>query len=230
MFERYTEKARRAIFFARYEASQLGSPVIATDHLLLGILREGKELHAPLNIDAAKLGDVVRSQPMGPKTSTSVDLPLDDAAKRALAHAAVEADRMRHEHIGLEHLLLGIMLEDGRGARVLRELGAAPVDEVRKAILDAGPKEVNVPSRTKVLPWVSSMRLVDEETGLALLTRSGGQAMPRIGEAVVVERGGVTTVYRVTDVRWMFLQPIQPGDLALTTVEVRVRKETAAKK
>ena len=44
MFERYTEKARRVIFFARYEASQFGSPDIETEHLLLGVLREGKDL------------------------------------------------------------------------------------------------------------------------------------------------------------------------------------------
>ena len=80
MFERYTEKARRVIFFARYEASQFGSPYIETEHLLLGLLREDKALTNRFLRSHASI-DSIRKQiegrtPIREKASTSVDLPL----------------------------------------------------------------------------------------------------------------------------------------------------------
>ena len=98
MFERYTEKARRVIFFARYEASQFGSPYIETEHLLLGLLREDKAL---TNRFLRSHGSVesIRKQIEGrtairEKVSTSVDLPLSQESKRVLAYAAEEAERL----------------------------------------------------------------------------------------------------------------------------------------
>lgn len=126
MFERYTEKARRAIFFGRYEASQFGSPYIETEHLLLGLMREDKAL-----ADRFLLSDVdsVRNRIVGhreatQKVSTSVDLPLSHACKRALAYGAEEAQRFNHKHIGTEHLLLGLLREENCfAAQLLNERG-----------------------------------------------------------------------------------------------------------
>ncbi len=89
MFERYTEKARRVIFFARYEASQFGAPDIESEHLLLGILREDKALtNRFLRSEVASIRDQVESQTTTrEKTSTSVDLPLSTESKRVLAYA-----------------------------------------------------------------------------------------------------------------------------------------------
>ncbi len=116
MFEKYTEKARRVIFFARYEASQFGSPYIETEHLLLGILREDKAL---TNRFLRSHGSVesIRKQIEGHTTirepvSTSVDLPLSNESKRVLAFAAEEAVRLSHKHIGTEHVLLGLLREE----------------------------------------------------------------------------------------------------------------------
>ena len=111
MFERYTEKARRVIFFARYEASQFGSPYIETEHLLLGLLREDKALTNRFLRSHASV-ESIRKQIEGhttirEKVSTSVDLPLSNECKRVLAYAAEEAERLSHRHIGTEHLLLG---------------------------------------------------------------------------------------------------------------------------
>src|SRR6266478_6142627 len=83
MFERYTEKARRVIFFARYEASQFGSPYIETEHLLLGLLREDKALTNRFLRSHASI-ESIRKQIEGrttirDKVSTSVDLPLRSA-------------------------------------------------------------------------------------------------------------------------------------------------------
>jgi ATP-dependent Clp protease ATP-binding subunit ClpC len=128
MFERYTEKARRVIFFARYEASQFGSPYIETEHLLLGLLREDKALtnrflrsHASVESIRKQIEQrtIVRE-----KVSTSVDLPLSNECKRVLAYAAEEAERLSHKHIGTEHLLLGLLREEKCfAAEILTERG-----------------------------------------------------------------------------------------------------------
>jgi ATP-dependent Clp protease ATP-binding subunit ClpC len=94
VFERYTEKARRAIFFARYEASQYGSPYMETEHLLLGILREDKALTRRF-LRSPGTGEMIRRQidahtTIREQVPTSVDLPLSDEFKRILAYAAEE--------------------------------------------------------------------------------------------------------------------------------------------
>jgi len=128
MFERYTEKARRVIFFARYEASQFGSPYIETEHLLLGLLREDKALTNRFLRSHASV-ESIRKQIEGhttirEKVSTSVDLPLSNECKRVLAFAAEEAERLSHKHIGTEHLLLGLLREEKCfAAEILQERG-----------------------------------------------------------------------------------------------------------
>src|ERR671937_579490 len=126
MFERYTEKARRVIFFSRYEASQFGSPFIETEHLLLGIVREDKALNNRfLRSDVASIRKQIESATtVREKTSTSVDLPLSNESKRVLAYAAEEAERLAHKHIGTEHLLLGLLREEKCfAAEILHERG-----------------------------------------------------------------------------------------------------------
>ncbi len=135
MFERYTEKARRVIFFARYEASQFGSPYIETEHLLLGLLREDKALTNNFLRSHASV-ESIRKQIEGhttirEKVSTSVDLPLSNECKRVLAYAAEEAERLSHKHIGTEHLLLGLaargeVLRRGDPARAGAAAGGDP--------------------------------------------------------------------------------------------------------
>jgi len=128
MFERYTEKARRVIFFARYEASQFGSPYIETEHLLLGLLREDKALTNRFLRSHASI-ESIRKQieahtTIREKVSTSVDLPLSNECKRVLAYAAEEAERLGHKHIGTEHLLLGLLREEKCFAsEILQERG-----------------------------------------------------------------------------------------------------------
>lgn len=138
MFERYTEKARRVIFFARYEASQFGSPYIETEHLLLGLLREDKALTNRFLRSHASV-ESIRKQIEGltttrEKTSTSLDLPLSNESKRVLAYAAEEAERLAHKHIGTEHLLLGLLREEKcLAAQILMERGLR-LNEVREEL------------------------------------------------------------------------------------------------
>jgi len=143
MFERFTEKARRTIFFARYEASQFGASHIETEHLLLGIFREDKALANQFLGSFAKLEalrhSIEQRAKIGPKISTSVDLPLSHECKRVLAYAAEESDSMHHPHIGTPHLLLGLLREEKSfAAQLLREQGLT-VDSVREQARQSEP-------------------------------------------------------------------------------------------
>ena len=148
MFERYTEKARRVIFFARYEASQFGSPYIETEHLLLGLLREDKALTNRFLRSHASV-ESIRKQIEGhttirEKVSTSVDLPLSNECKRVLAYAAEEAERLSHKHIGTEHLLLGLLREEKCfAAEILHERGLKLMsirEELSRATQEKAPQ------------------------------------------------------------------------------------------
>jgi hypothetical protein len=126
MFERYTEKARRVIFFARYEASQFGSPTIETEHLLLGILRDDARITRilPAGAPATIRAQIDARYEIREKVSISVDLPLSNASKRVLAYGAEEAERLNHRHIGSEHLFLGLLREqDCLAAKLLEPFG-----------------------------------------------------------------------------------------------------------
>jgi len=128
MFERYTEDAKRTIFYGRYEASQYGSQYIETEHLLLAALRECKAL--PILVPGIRAGESIRAQidatvqpPIKP--STAVDLPLSNECKRVLAYAAEEAERASDRSIRSEHLVLGLVREEkSLAAELLRKRGA----------------------------------------------------------------------------------------------------------
>ncbi len=128
MFERYTEKARRVIFFARYEASQYGSPYIETEHLLLGLMREDKALanrflRSHGSIESIRK-EIEQRITIRERISTSVEVPLSQESKRILNFATEEAERLGHRHVGTEHLLLGILREEKCfGAEILQERG-----------------------------------------------------------------------------------------------------------
>ena len=138
MFERYTEKARRAVFFARYEASQFGSQQIEAEHLLLGLLREDTALASRLS-GSFLTPEIFRKRieeatPPGNKVPTSVNLPLSPACRSALTSAAEEAEHLQHQHIGTEHLLLGLLKQEhSLAANLLTEAGIS-VEELREEL------------------------------------------------------------------------------------------------
>jgi len=163
MFERYTEKARRVIFFARYEASQFGSPYIETEHLLLGIIREDKALgNRFLRSATATIRRQVESQTtVRESLPTSVDLPLSNESKRVLAYAAEEAERHSDKHIGTEHLFLGLLGEEKSfAAQILMERGLR-LSKVREELARRPQEAIQVQSRPPVLeelqPYLSDL-------------------------------------------------------------------------
>jgi len=125
MFERFTEGARRVVFFARYEAVQLGQMVIDTEHLMLGLLREGSivlDLLERHSIRPSELRRILAKGATPEDVAAAIDIPLSPGAQQALAHASEEAERERVRNIGCDHLLIGLLLEPGAGD-VLREAG-----------------------------------------------------------------------------------------------------------
>jgi hypothetical protein len=130
MFERYTEKARRAIFFARYEASQYGSPYIETEHLLLGLLREDHALEnwfpGQAGVNRKIRAEVESHVSTGERISTSVEMPLSQDGKKVLNLAAEAAERLNHRYVEPVHLMLGILrVETSLAARILTGCGLA---------------------------------------------------------------------------------------------------------
>lgn len=192
MFERYTEKARRVIFWARYEASQAGSPHIETEQLLLGILRECKGI---LNdfVEKAPAEEQVRNEiaaqtPVREKFPTSVDLPLSNASKRALAYGAEEAERADHRLIGCHHLLLGLLREEGSPAAILLRKYGLELEPARRTAEELAPQaeSTTVPDREALHTLINS--LPDSAFGAAANMLRRLQSGPLPGPGVI--RGG----------------------------------------
>ena len=130
MFERYTDKARRVLFFARYEANHHGAAVITSEHLLLGLLREGERTSVmileQMGISIRDLktrlstGQVLEKSPL-----PSTEIPLSEEVKRILHWSVQESVALNHKHVGVEHILLGILRDDHASAsQILADMGA----------------------------------------------------------------------------------------------------------
>src|SRR5438132_8025063 len=156
MFERYTEKARRTIFFGRYEASQFGAPYIESAHCLFGLLPEDIAL-ANTFLHSHGAYESIRKQvecqtAIREKASTSIDLPLSNECKRILTYAADEADKLSHKFIGTGHLFLGVLREqDCFAAKLLRERGIA-LEMAREQIGSNPPERLGPTPKSLGLP------------------------------------------------------------------------------
>ncbi len=186
MFERYTEKARRVIFFARYEASQFGAPAIEPEHLLLGLMREDKTLTGRFFPRAQVSIESIRKEIEGrtllrEKISTSVELPLAPETKRVLAYAHEESDRLQHRHIGTEHLLLGLLREDrSMAAEILYERGLR-LNAVRDEIARQTGAEARTSQKKDTPHLVEFSRDLTEDA-------SNDKLDPLVGREAEIER------------------------------------------
>jgi ATP-dependent Clp protease ATP-binding subunit ClpC len=186
MFERYTERARRVLFFARYEATQLGSTSIETEHLLLGLIREGKGLTSRIFARSHLSLESIRKEIEGrtvfrEKVSTSVEIPFSGETKRVLQFAAEEADRLLHTYIGTEHLLLGILREERSvAASILYEKGMR-LASVREDIVQL-LNEKTAPARPKETPLLAEFSRDLTEAAIK------NQLDPLVGREVELER------------------------------------------
>ena len=155
MFERFTQSARRVIVLAQEEAGRLDHDYIGTEHLLLGLLAEGEGVGAralatlgislpSVRVEIEKIVGRGRTPPTG-------HIPFTPRAKKVLELSLLEARELEDQHIGTEHLLLGLVREgEGVAAQVLGRLGVK-FDDVRSAVIAALSGEKAVPGRTTVL-------------------------------------------------------------------------------
>ncbi|MCM8792719.1 MAG: ATP-dependent Clp protease ATP-binding subunit, partial [Candidatus Omnitrophica bacterium] len=141
MFNRFTERARKVIVLAKEEARRFNHDYIGTEHILLGLIREGEGVAATvlqkrgLNLQNIRLEIEKLVQP-GPTTQILGDIPFTPRAKKALELAAEEARNLGHNYIGTEHILLGLIREgEGVASQVLMNLGL-DLETVRNEVMN----------------------------------------------------------------------------------------------
>ena len=141
MYDRFSERARKVVLYAREEAARLNYDFIGTEHLLLGLLREGASIGVivlrRLEVDISLLRDEIRKFIIqdGDRPHIDHDIQLTPRAKRVLELAMDEAGRMGHNFVGTEHILLGLLREgEGIASRVLKNFGITP-DRFRSEVV-----------------------------------------------------------------------------------------------
>ncbi len=190
MFERYTERARRVIFFARYEALQYGSPVISPEHILLGLMREDKTLSAryfpfrhSLTVDALRR-DVEEQIVWRDRIPQSAELHLSSETKKILVFANEESRILKSRHVGPEHILIGMVREERSiAAEILFGYGLR-IQDVR----DEVARQSGVPNFFSVTKENSKTPHLQEFTRDLTAEVAEGKLDPLIGREIEIER------------------------------------------
>jgi len=157
MFDRFTERARKVIILAKEEARRFNHDYIGTEHILLGLIKEGESVastvlqNLALGLDTIRL-EVEKLVQFGPSTVVSGDIPFTPKAKKVIELAMDEARRLGHNYIGTEHLLLGLIKEgEGVASHVLINIGL-DLNKVRSEVIKllgaATPQGAQAPGAT----------------------------------------------------------------------------------
>ena len=152
MFERLTDRARKVMALANQEAQRLNHELIGTEHILLGMLKEGTGTGfttlETLNVDfdSIRTGIHWLSKP-GPDLVSMGKLPQTPSTKKAIECAIVEARSLGHNYLGTEHLLLGLLREGGGVAAQVLDRLDLKVDNVRSQVVQV--LDILKPSPTK---------------------------------------------------------------------------------
>ena len=141
MYERFTDRARKVMQLANQEAQRFNHEYIGTEHILLGLIKEGSGVAANvlknLDVDLRKIRlEVEKLVQSGPDMVTMGKLPQTPRAKKVIEYSMEEARHLNHNYVGTEHILLGLLREqEGVAAQVLMNLGLK-LEEVREEVLD----------------------------------------------------------------------------------------------
>ncbi|HEV57654.1 MAG TPA: ATP-dependent Clp protease ATP-binding subunit [Phycisphaerales bacterium] len=141
MFERFTDRARKVMALANQEAQRFNHEYIGTEHILLGLVKEGSGVGANvlknLDVDIKKLRlEIEKLVKSGPDMVTMGKLPQTPRAKKVIEYAIEEARALNHNYVGTEHILLGLLREtEGIAAQVLMNLGLK-LEDVRQEVLN----------------------------------------------------------------------------------------------
>jgi ATP-dependent Clp protease ATP-binding subunit ClpA len=146
LWKPFTERARRSIVLAQEEAQRLGNNYIGTEHILLGIISEGESLAAKvletLGVDAAKARRAVEAIAGRGRWTVQQEMVFTPRAKRVVERAFDEARRLDHDHIGPEHLLMGLVREgDGIAVWALMNLGVDRAEVLAKTTSLLGDRQ-----------------------------------------------------------------------------------------
>ncbi|MCC6240170.1 MAG: ATP-dependent Clp protease ATP-binding subunit [Phycisphaerales bacterium] len=198
MFERFTDRARKVMALANQEAQRFNHEYIGTEHILLGLVKEGSGVGANvlknLDVDLRKVRlEVEKLVKSGPDMVTMGKLPQTPRAKKVIEYAIEEARNLNHNYVGTEHLLLGLLREhDGVAAQVLMNLGLK-LEDVREEVLSllgAGVENEETPSNSDKTGQKSKSKTPALDSfgrDLTELAREN-QLDPVIGRANEIER------------------------------------------
>ena len=210
MYERFTDRARKVMQLANQEAQRFNHEYIGTEHILLGLVKEGSGVAANvlknLSISLQKVRrEVEQIVQHGPGGESSLDwdrLPQTPRAKKVVEYAIDEARRLNHNYIGTEHLLLGLLREEeGVAAQVLMNLGLK-LDRVREELLNllenkpisrrAEPAPPVVPLEALTAEQLQviqeRIRYLDEQKELFVAVQDFDQAVRLREEVVALKR------------------------------------------
>jgi len=196
----FTDRVRKVLAMAREEAVRLQHDYVGTEHILLGLIREGDGVAAEvLRNLAADLDDLLRlvEDNIRPgKSSTPIgELPYTTRAKKVLEYAMAEARELNHSYVGTEHLLLGLLREEkGLAAKVLGQLGIG-IEEARAEMLKLLGTDMPSPENLgEVPPGASKVDSKSKTPALDHFCRDltemarEGRLDPTIGRAAEIER------------------------------------------
>ncbi|MFH1963813.1 MAG: ATP-dependent Clp protease ATP-binding subunit [bacterium] len=193
MFERFTERARRVLGLAQEEAKRLGHDYVGTEHVLLGLVREGEGVAAEvisnlgISLESIRI-EVEKVAPKGSELLTYGDVPFTPHAKRVLELSVEEARRLGHNYIGTEHLLLGLIREgEGIGSKVLVNLGIN-LDTVREEAIKLLGGGVPSEKQAAAHPKKTSTPVLDAFSRDLTVLAKENKLDPVVGRADEIER------------------------------------------
>jgi ATP-dependent Clp protease ATP-binding subunit ClpC len=196
MNDRFTQRVRKVLFLARDEAGRLQHDYIGTEHLLLGIIREGEGVAANvlrrLGIDFERIQKAVEDSVTAPMGPVSIgEIPFTPRAKKVLELSIDEARLHNHNYVGTEHLLLALIREgEGVAARVLAELGADH-EQVKREVMKAlggAEGEGKVPARKRKQARKQENSILEQFGRNMTDMAKEGKLDPTIGRAREIDR------------------------------------------
>ncbi|RIK00004.1 MAG: ATP-dependent Clp protease ATP-binding subunit ClpC [Armatimonadetes bacterium] len=193
MWQRFTERARKVVFYAQEEAQKFGEGYVSTEHLLLGLVRESESVASrvleKLGVSLGRVRSEVEKQLPRGESRTAQEMTLTPRAKRVIDLAYDEARQLNNNYIGTEHLLLGLIREgDGLAGRVLTKLGVE-LDRARKEVQSLQENETQGRSsgRAAHAPGTKTPTLDEFGRDLTDLARDG-RLDPVVGRISEIER------------------------------------------
>jgi DNA-binding transcriptional regulator YhcF (GntR family) len=208
----FTDRVRKVLQMAREEAARLGHEYVGTEHILLGIVREGEGVAATVLTNLNVGFEDIRNRTegwvkKGHAQRTGPDLPYTSRAKKILELAMSEARELNHSYVGTEHLLLGVLGEvKGIGAQVLMDLGLTlerARAETLRALGEASPGEPATPVLPVRIDDASDQSISDQivaqiQEGVATGRLSPGDRLPpvrRLADQLDIAPGTVARAY-----------------------------------